>query len=96
MYGMTNYGNLFSGEITKWVLEAYFIQYQYHMSIYYKYAPDETICFVFSYVDDDLYWYNYEALGKWFVGNPGNISHVNFLGYAHWFMSIRISQIRDP
>ena len=23
------------------------------------------------------------------------IFHVNFLGYAHWFMSIRISQIKD-
>ena len=21
--------------------------------------------------------------------------HVNFLGYAHWFMSIRISQMND-
>ena len=21
--------------------------------------------------------------------------HVNFLGYAHWFLSIRISQIKD-
>ena len=25
----------------------------------------------------------------------GNRFHVNFLGYAHWFMSIRISQIKD-
>ena len=25
----------------------------------------------------------------------GKILHVNFLGYAHWFMSIRISQLRD-
>ena len=23
------------------------------------------------------------------------IFHVNFLGYAHWFMSIRISQMKD-
>ena len=23
----------------------------------------------------------------------GKIFHVNFLGYAHWFMSIRISQM---
>ena len=22
--------------------------------------------------------------------------HVNFLGYSHWFMSIRISHIKDP
>ena len=25
----------------------------------------------------------------------GKIFHVSFLGYAHWFMSIRISQIKD-
>ena len=25
----------------------------------------------------------------------GNIFHVNFLGYAHWFMFIRISQLKD-
>ena len=25
----------------------------------------------------------------------GKMFHVNFLGYAHWFMSIRISQMGD-
>ena len=25
----------------------------------------------------------------------GKIFHVNFLGYAHWFMSIRISPMKD-
>ena len=25
----------------------------------------------------------------------GNRFHVNFLGYAHWFVSIRISQMKD-
>ena len=29
------------------------------------------------------------------MGNLGNRFHVNFLGYAHWFMSIRISQMKD-
>ena len=29
------------------------------------------------------------------MGNLGKISHLNFLGYAHMFMSIRISQIKD-
>ena len=36
-----------------------------------------------------------EALGKWFVDNLGKIFHVNFLGYAHCFMSVRISQMKD-
>ena len=65
------------------------------MSIYYKYAPDRSKIVVLSYVDYCVYWYTYEALGKWFVGTLGNILHVYFLGYAHWFMSIRISQIKD-
>ena len=51
--------------------------------------------FFLSYVDDCVYWYKNEYLGKWFVDNLGKRFHVNFLGYAHWFMSIRISQLKD-
>ena len=29
------------------------------------------------------------------MGALGNILHVNFLGYEHWFMSIIISQMKD-
>ena len=36
-----------------------------------------------------------EVLGKSFVDNMGKRFHVNFLGYAQWFMSIRISQLKD-
>ena len=50
---------------------------------------------VLSYVDDCFYWYTYELLGKWFLDTLGKIFHVNFLGYAHWFMSIIISQMKD-
>ena len=42
-----------------------------------------------------FYWYTSEALVKWFVDTIGKIFHANFLGYAHWFMSISISQIKD-
>ena len=64
------------------------------MYIYYKYAPYGTNIVVLSYVDDCVYWYTSEALGKWFVDALGKRSHINFLGYAHWFMSIRIFQIK--
>ena len=64
------------------------------MSIYYKYAPDGSKTVVLSYADDCVYWYTNEALGKWFVDNLVNRFHVNFLGYAHWFMSIIISQMK--
>ena len=51
--------------------------------------------FFLSYVDDCFYWYTNEDPGKWFVDILGNRFHVNFLGYAHWFMLIRISQLTD-
>ena len=65
------------------------------MSIYYKYAPYGTKNVVLSYVDYCVYWYTSEALVKFFVDNLGKRLHVKFLLYAHWFMSIRISQIKD-
>ena len=65
------------------------------MPIYYKYTTDGTNSVVLSYVDDCVYWYTSEALGKWFVDNLGKRFHVKFLGYAHWFISIRISQMKD-
>ena len=64
MYGMTNSGKLFSDELTEWFLEAVFIQYQYHMSIYYKYALDGTNSFFKSHVYDCVYWYTYEDIGN--------------------------------
>ena len=65
------------------------------MPIYYNYAPYGSKLVVLSYVYDCVYWYTYEDLGKWFVDTLGNRFHVKFLGYSHWFMSIRISQPND-
>ena len=95
MYDMNNYGKLFSDELTEWLLEVGFIQYQCHMSIYYKYAPYGSNVFVLSCVDDCVHYYTSEAIGKWYVDTLGNVFYVNFLGYSHWFMSIRIYQIKD-
>ena len=64
------------------------------MSIYYKYAPDGFKNKLLSYVDDCVYWYTFEGIGKWFVDTFGGRLYVKFLGYAHWFMSIRISQMK--
>ena len=65
------------------------------MSIYYKYAPDGKKHFVLYYVYYCVYWYTSEGIGKWFVDTLGKRFHVNFLGYSHWFISIRISQMKD-
>ena len=95
MYWMTNYGKLFADDLTEWIIEEGFMQSQCQMSIYYKYAPDGSNIVVLSYVDDCVYWYTNEDLGKLFVETFGKIFHVNFLGFTHWFMSIRISQLKD-
>ena len=92
---MTNSGKMFADELTEWLIEEGFIQSQCQMSIYYKYAPDGSKIVVLSYVDDCVYWYTNEDIEKWFVDTLGKRFHVNFLGYAHWFMSIIISQLRD-
>ena len=65
------------------------------MSIYYKYAPDGSKIVVLSYVDNCVYWYTNKDIGKWFVDILGKRFHVKFLGYSHWFMSIRIYQLKD-
>ena len=36
----------------------------------------------------------HEELVKWFVDTLGKRFHMNFLGYTHWFMSVRILQIK--
>ena len=63
MYGMTNSGNLFAGELTESLLEAGFIQSHCQMSIYYKYALDGSKIVVLSYVDGCVYWYTNEDPG---------------------------------
>ena len=65
------------------------------MSIYYQYALYGSKIIVLFYVDDCVHWYTNKDLGKWFVDTLGMRFHVNFLGYAHWFVSIRIYQIKD-
>ena len=65
------------------------------MYIHYKYAPYGSKLVVLSYIDDCVYCYTSDQLGKWFVDALGKIFHVRFLGYAHNFMYIRISKLKD-
>ena len=45
-----------------------------------------NIFLVLSYVDDCIYWYKSEDIGKWVVETLGKRLHVNFLIFAHWLM----------
>ena len=65
------------------------------MYIYYKYAPYGSKLVVLSYVDDCIFWYTYEELGKWLMDTLEKRFHANFLGYVHWFMYITTSQLKD-
>ena len=65
------------------------------MYIYYKYATDGTKNVVLLHVYECVYLYTSEAIGEWFVDTLRKIPHVKLLVYAHWFMSIIISQTRD-
>ena len=86
---MTNYEKLFADEVTNWLINVSgFKQPQYQMYIYYKYAPDGPKLVALSYVYDCVFWYIPEELGKCFVDTLEKI-------YAHWFKSIRISQLKD-
>ena len=58
------------------------------------YHMEQRFLFLY-YVDYCVYLYTSEDIVKWFVDNLGNISHLKFLGYTHWFMSIIISQMKD-
>ena len=95
MYGMTKSGKLFCDELLKWFLEEGFILSQCQMSIYYKYAPDGTKIVFLCYFYDQFYWYTSETLASFFVDTLRKRFHVNFLGYAHWFISIRIPHMKD-
>ena len=64
MYGMTNSDKPFADELNEWLIEEGFMKSQCRMSIYYKYAPDGSKIVVLSYVDDCVYWYTNEDLGK--------------------------------
>ena len=46
---MDDSGKLFGNELIECSIEAGFIQYQWHMSIYYKYAPGGTKIVVFIF-----------------------------------------------
>ena len=72
--------------------EAGFKQSHDQIYIYYKYALDGSKLVVLYYVDDCVYCYTYEEPGKWFVDLLGKIFDMNLLEYAHWFMSIKLSQ----
>ena len=56
---MTNSEKFFDDGFKASLIEAVFIQYQFQMSIYYKYAPDGEKNVLLSHADDCVYRYIY-------------------------------------
>ena len=93
---MTHSGKLFADELTNWLIDKVgFNQQKRQMSVYCKYSADGSKLVGLSYVDNCLYWYTFEELGKWFWDTLEKRFHVNFIGYVPWFMSISISQLKN-
>ena len=65
------------------------------MSIYYKYAPDGSKRLSYLMLIIVSIGIQMNILESGIVDTLGKRFRVNFLGYAHWFMSIRISQMKD-
>ena len=81
----------FADELTNWLMNVVgFKESQFKMSIHYKFAKYGSKLVALNYVDDCVFWYTSEELGKWFMDTPGKRFHINFLGYEHCFMSIII------
>ena len=72
--------HMFQDQLPNLVHKVSTMQHALHAALYSLYA---------------LYCYTNEDLGKWFVNTLGNRFHVKFLVYSYWFMSIRISQLKD-
>ena len=65
---MTNYGNIFADKITNWMIdEEGFRQSQFQMPIYYKFVPDGSKIVVLYYIDDCIYCYTSDYIGKLFM-----------------------------
>ena len=93
---MNKYAKIFAYELTnRLIYEGGFNQSKIQMSAFHKYAPDSYKVTVLSYIDECVSWYTWEELGKWVVCKLGKRFHVKLLGHAHWFMSTRISQLKN-
>ena len=97
MYGITNSGKLFADELTYHNVRCQCtisVQLMDPILVFYLMlmilSTGIQIIVVLSYVDDCGYWYKNED-----PGTLGKRFHVNFLEFAHWFISIRNSQLKD-
>ena len=92
MYGMTNSGKLSADNLIEWLLEAGLFNINVRcLSIISMHEMDQKCSII-------LCWWLcllvYKLISwKWSVVTLGQILHVNFVVYAHWFMSIIISQM---
>ena len=93
---MTSSGKLFSDKLNNCMIYVTGLKWpQRQISIYYKNATDGSDLVVLSYVSECEFCYTYEEVVAWFVDTLGKWLFVNLLGCSHWFMSSRVSQLKE-
>ena len=88
--------NLFE-ELREWILSltgGRFKQSTCKPVLFYKTESDGSTTYFLTYVNDSLYfkWHSNDANKKAFKKAIGDKFKVDFMGYANWFLSVRIMQ----
>ena len=97
MYSMSICGNNWFEELREWILSPVggkFKKSTRKPVLFYREELDGSTTYFLAYVDDSLYFnsnYN-DKNRKTFEKEIGNKFKVEFMGYAHWFLSLRIIQ----
>ncbi|MGH7973945.1 MAG: reverse transcriptase domain-containing protein [bacterium] len=95
MYGMIHSGRFWWEELLEWLLSIGFTSSSVHPCLLWK-TVGNSILLVLDYVDDMLYYFSTsKAMEDGFVKELATRFKAEFLGQAHWFLSLQISQSAD-
>ncbi|MGH7954596.1 MAG: reverse transcriptase domain-containing protein, partial [Gloeomargaritales cyanobacterium] len=94
MYGMIHSGRFWWQELLEWLLSTGFVSSSVHPCLLWKKIGDEVMM-VLDYVDDMIYFSTHPKLEIQFKKDLSSRFKAEFMGQAHWFLSIRITQSAD-
>ncbi|MGH7954550.1 MAG: reverse transcriptase domain-containing protein, partial [Gloeomargaritales cyanobacterium] len=94
MYGMIHSGRFWWQELLEWLLSNGFNSSAVHPCLLWK-KVGKNVLMVLDYVDDMLYFSTCAKLEKKFQEELSARFKAEFMGQAHWFLSLRITQNAD-
>ncbi|MGH7954439.1 MAG: reverse transcriptase domain-containing protein [Gloeomargaritales cyanobacterium] len=94
MYGMIHSGRFWWEELLNWLLSTGFTSSEVHPCLLWK-KVGKHVLMVLNYVDDMLYFGTSVEIEKQFEKELSQRFKAEFLGQAHWFLSLRITQAAD-